>query len=204
MAINPSHSLLLGRLSRSLSSCPLGPSTLLRSSTHHPTLPTRKTYFGQPQPHAFPLLPSASGQRYLYTTPISHFGTTSARTASKMSSSGEEDFSVFDEGNESDDYVPTTKTTAKKAAPKKTAAAAGGAKAKAPAKPKATTAAAKKQPLAKRKSNEAVGDESADFSMSIIDAVEGPAAKKPANTNKSASETYQKVRGERPSASFVA
>lgn len=121
-----------------------------------------------------------------------------------------EDFLMSDGGNDTDDYLPQPK---KSAATKKTPAAS---------KPKATAAKktaassskaapAKKAPLVKRKSNEGVeeddsfasgsgsGAQAADASMSIIDAVEGPTAAKAAskasgsNTNKSASETYQKL-----------
>lgn len=108
-----------------------------------------------------------------------------------------------DDGNDSDGWAPAPT----KKAP---AATSKAATAKKPAANKASgstsktangsgSAAPKKKPLAKRKSNEADEDNEgdADFSVSIIDAVEGPSAvpkpSKSSSNSKSASETYQKL-----------
>ena len=117
-----------------------------------------------------------------------------------MSSDVESSFHV---GSDSEDYIPTTSKAEKAPAAAKKAPAAK----KTPAATKKATTS--KAPLKKRKSNEGEAvnaDDSGaaddgDFSMSLIDAVEGKGAGKksaaagPSN-GKSASETYQKVRSE--------
>lgn len=128
-----------------------------------------------------------------------HFATGSSR--SRMASDAGSDFDISAIGNDSEDFVPTPAKKTTKAAPVKKKATTASS-----AKPKATTAAKKKAPLTARKSNEADSIENdpaqtqeGDFSMSLIDVVEGSngtngtANAAPANGSKSASETYQKV-----------